>query len=234
MSTGASSEPALLHLCRHGQTEWHAENRYAGSSNVALSDEGRRQADELAQWAARVRPDAVVCSPLTRARETATPAAAELGQTPAIVEGLREQHFGVAEGRTLGELRADDPDQVAAFVLDPARSPFPGSESAAAVAERGVAALREIAAAHAGGAVLVVAHSTLLRLTLCALLGIEIGRYRTVLPRLDNTAITTVRLSAAGPAALLSLNVPPRFVRASTGESRGGDADESGRRAGYS
>jgi len=58
--------------------------------------------------------------------------------------------------------------------------------------------------------VLVVGHNTALRLALCGWLGIPLRHYRDVLPRLDNTAITRLRVPAdlARPPALLCLNVP--------------------------
>lgn len=202
------AKPALLYLCRHGETVWHAENRYAGISDIELSEEGRRQADRLGSWAARHRPTAVVCSPLSRARETAAPSAAALRLPLEAIDDLAETGFGIVEGRTLDELRADDPDAVAAFLRDPARFPFHGSEPPLVAAQRGAAALRALAERYPDGRVLVVAHNTLLRLALCSLLGIDVGRYRAVFPRLDNTALTELRLAPGGPAALLNLNVP--------------------------
>jgi probable phosphoglycerate mutase len=58
--------------------------------------------------------------------------------------------------------------------------------------------------------VLVVAHNTLLRLALCTLLDLPLNRYRQIFPRLDNAAITELRLPAepTDPASLMSLNVP--------------------------
>src|SRR4051794_4080452 len=93
-----------LFLARHGQTEWHAENRYAGSSEVALTAEGRRQAEALAEFANAAKPTALFCSPQERARRTIAPAAAALGLPATLVDGLREAHFGIAEGRTRDEL----------------------------------------------------------------------------------------------------------------------------------
>ena len=56
--------------------------------------------------------------------------------------------------------------------------------------------------------VLVVAHSTLLRLVLCALLGIDPESYRQVFPNLRNATVTTLDLADDGAAALDSYNVP--------------------------
>ncbi|GAA3515955.1 histidine phosphatase family protein [Actinocatenispora rupis] len=196
-----------LILSRHGQTTWHRENRYAGVSDVDLTDTGRRQAEELGEWCRRHRPDALYASPVRRVQETIAPAAAATGLPVHTEDGLREVDFGVAEGRTLAEL---DPSVAAGFRADPEAYPFPGSEPPSDAAHRGAAALRAIAAERPGADVLVVAHNTLLRLALCALVGLPAGRYRDVFPRLDNGALSTIALSAdgSGGAAIESWNVP--------------------------
>ncbi|MGW4828417.1 histidine phosphatase family protein [Amycolatopsis japonica] len=200
---------ARLLLARHGQTEWHAENRYAGSSDVALTEEGLRQADELAGFAAAAKPSAVFCSPQSRARRTAEPSAKALGLPLRVVEELHEVHFGLMEGRTRAELAETDPAAVARFLADPVSGAFPGSEPPADAAARGAVALRGIAAEVPGETVLVVAHNTLIRLTLCALLGIPLENYRTVFPRLDNAAVTEIEIDGTR-TGLLRLNHPAR------------------------
>lgn len=203
-----TSTSTTLLLARHGQTIWHAENRYAGVSDVPLTDTGRAQAEALGRWAAAHPVDAVWTSPLSRAVVTAEPACRALGLTPRREPGLRECDFGVLEGRTLAEFAAENPAAAEAYRADPVAHPFPEAEDPTAAARRGVTALREIATAHPGERVLVVAHNTLLRLVLCTLLSIPPREYRRVLPRLRNTALTELRLSPGGQAALLSLNVP--------------------------
>ncbi|GGX13435.1 histidine phosphatase family protein [Streptomyces chartreusis] len=203
-----TSTDATLLLARHGQTVWHAENRYAGVSDVALTDTGRAQADALGHWAAAHPVDAIWTSPLSRAAITADPACRALGLTPHREPGLRECDFGVLEGRTLAEFAAQYPAAAEAFRTDPVANPFPRAEDPSAAAGRGAAALRRIAAAHPGERVLVVAHNTLLRLVLCTLLSIPAGEYRRVFPRLRNAAISELLVRSDGSAALLSLNVP--------------------------
>ncbi|WP_328364464.1 histidine phosphatase family protein [Streptomyces sp. NBC_00445] len=202
------STTTTLLLVRHGQTVWHAENRYAGVSDIALTDTGRAQAEALGRWAAVHPVDAIWTSPLSRAVATADPACRALGLTPHREPGLRECDFGVLEGRTLAEFAAEDRAAAEAFRTDPVANPFPRAEDPSAAAERGAAALRRIAAAHPGERVLVVAHNTLLRLVLCTLLSIPAGEYRRVFPRLRNAAISELLVKADGSAALLSLNVP--------------------------
>ncbi|MGW7405725.1 histidine phosphatase family protein [Streptomyces sp. NPDC054833] len=198
---------ATLLLARHGQTVWHAENRYAGVSDVALTDSGREQAERLGRWAAAHPVDAIWTSTVSRAIVTAEPACRALGLTARREPDLRECDFGVLEGRTLAEFAAEDPDAAEAFRTDPVAHPFPGAEDPSSAAARGTAALRRIAAAHPGGRVLVVAHNTLLRLVLCSLLGIPLAGYRRVFPQLRNAAVSEIRVDGQS-TALLSLNVP--------------------------
>jgi probable phosphoglycerate mutase len=73
-----------------------------------------------------------------------------------------------------------------------------------------VGGLRTLVHRHQGASVLVIGHNTALRLALCGWLGIPLARYRDVLPRLENAAITRLRVSADPdrPPALLCLNLP--------------------------
>jgi probable phosphoglycerate mutase len=196
-----------LLLARHGQTVWHAENRYAGISDVALTDTGVAQAEALGRWAAAHPVDAIWTSPLSRAVLTAAPATRALNLVPHTEPDLRECDFGVVEGRTLAEFAAENPGAAEAFRADPVAYPFPGSEDPTAAAERGAAALQRIAAAHPEQRVLVVAHNTLLRLVLCRLLSIPLSEYRRIFPQLRNAAVSEIRM-AQGGGALLSFNVP--------------------------
>ncbi|MFJ1787172.1 histidine phosphatase family protein [Streptomyces anulatus] len=196
-----------LLLVRHGETEWHAENRYAGVTDVALTPKGVAQGAGLGSWAARSGVDAVACSPLGRARLTAAPAAAALGLAVDVREGLREVDFGWGEGRTVAEMAEEDPEAVRRFREDADAGAFPGSEPVALVAARATGSLRDLARRHQGGTVLVVAHNTLLRIALCELLGLPLGRYRRIFPRLDNGAVTEIEIRGQ-ETALRSLNVP--------------------------
>ena len=208
--SGPSAAPATLVLSRHGQSIWHAENRYAGSSDIDLTAVGRQQAQALAAWAGAHRPDALYSSPVRRARESTEPVAAATGMTATIEDDLREVHFGVAEGLTIGEMRTRFPEDTARFESDPVDGSFPAAEPPHGAAARGAAALRRIAGAHPGQVVLVVAHSTLLRLVLCSLLSIPLRNYRQSLPSLDNGTLTRIRLTGdpLASCALLSYNVP--------------------------
>ena len=197
-----------LLLVRHGQTVWHEGNRYAGSSDVPLTDVGHEQAQALARWAATARLDAVWSSTLQRAVDTARPAADAAGLGLRTDARLVEVAFGKGEGFTRSEMGVVFPDAVDAFLRSPASVPLPGGERGYDAIARAAAAFREICAEQPDGRVLVVAHSTLLRLVLCALLGIDPESYRQVFPNLRNATVTTLDLADDGAAALDSYNVP--------------------------
>ncbi len=196
-----------LVLVRHGATVWHAENRYAGSTDVALDASGLLQAERLAGWAPGAGLAAIWCSPLSRARATAGPSARATGLEPRIDARLRELDFGQIEGRTIAEAEGLFPDEIRRFKADPVSFPMPGGEDPHEAASRAQAALRDIAAAHPDGRVLVVAHNTLIRLTLCSLLDIPLPTYRTVFPAVRNGALTELAVDGQ-KTSLLQYNSP--------------------------
>jgi broad specificity phosphatase PhoE len=197
-----------LVLVRHGETVWHGENRYAGRTDVALTERGVAQAAQLAAWARDAKLNAVWSSPLSRARLTATPAAEAAALPLQVNEQLVELDFGRGEGKTDAEMLTLFPEERAAFVRDPVMHYLPDGEDPVHAAQRGVEALRAIAEASGdGGRVLVVAHNTLLRLVLCSLWGIPLARYRSSFPSFGNVSLTEIAISGA-ETGLLSFNLP--------------------------
>ncbi|MYT34301.1 histidine phosphatase family protein [Streptomyces sp. MspMP-M5] len=194
-------------LVRHGETVWHAENRYAGRSDVPLTDRGREQAHTLADWAATAGLTAIWTSPLSRARRTAAPAADACGLTPHTDPRLTELDFGQGEGLTRDEMRQHFPQKLAAFLADPADHHLPGGEHPRHAAQRAAACLTDLTRDHPHGRILIVAHSTLIRVLLCHLLGIPLAEYRRTFPELHNGALTEIRIEN-DHTALLRLNAP--------------------------
>ncbi|GAA4061588.1 histidine phosphatase family protein [Nonomuraea soli] len=194
-----------LVLVRHGETVWHAENRYAGVSDVGLTERGHRQAERLAEWAGSAGLAAVWSSTLSRASLTAERSTTRLGLPLGVDERLRELDFGQGEGLTRQEMAGRFPEALEAFKADPVAHHLPGGEDPVRAAERFAGCLAGIAAAHEGERVLVVAHTTAIRLTLCRLIGLPLREYRRVFPSLRNCALTEIELD--GPrAAVLEYN----------------------------
>jgi probable phosphoglycerate mutase len=196
-----------LVLVRHGETTWHAENRYAGVSEVRLSRRGMEQAAWLAAWASSAGLSAIWSSPLGRALDTARPCA-DLAGLPVHVDArLRELDFGDGEGLTAGEMSRRFPAALAAFAIDPIAYHLPGGEDPVGAMERFVACLHDIAEINPERRVLVLTHSTVLRLALCHLLGTPLEDYRRRYHAVGNCALTEIRLNGQ-QIALLQLNVP--------------------------
>ncbi|MFB4420027.1 histidine phosphatase family protein [Streptomyces sp. QL37] len=192
-------------LVRHGESVWHAGNRYAGVTDIALSEHGRAQAAGLASWAERADLTAVWSSPMRRCRQTAEGSAARAGLPLNLEPRLRELDFGVAEGLTRPEMRERLPGALKAFEADPVGNHFPEGEDPVAAGERYAGFLAGLRAGHQEGRVLVVAHSTAIRLALCRLLGVPLRDYRRVFPYLANCALNELILRD-GTASLLALN----------------------------
>jgi broad specificity phosphatase PhoE len=196
-----------LVLVRHSETIWHAENRYAGSSDIALTPRGYEQAEVLASWARTAGLDAIWVSSLSRTQETAALAARVTGLTPHVDERLHELDFGKGEGRTASEMEQLFPEAMAAFHADPVAHHLPGGEDPHIAAERAIACFKDITLAHPDGRVLVVTHTTLIRLALCKLLGLPLAKYRSVFPFVRNGALTEIRLDG-DRVSLLEYNAP--------------------------
>ncbi|MEV0634975.1 histidine phosphatase family protein [Streptomyces sp. NPDC050619] len=192
---------------RHGETLWHAENRYAGSTDVALTERGHAQSRALADWAEQADLTAIFASPLTRSQETARESAVRAGLPVSVDERLRELDFGIAEGLTRAEMQQRFPDHLAAFHSDPVTNHFPKGENPVEAGDRYLKFLTDLQADHREGRILVVGHSTAIRLALCRLLGLPLREYRRTFPFLANCALNEVVLSDGGPS-LLTLNRP--------------------------
>ncbi|KAB2352585.1 histidine phosphatase family protein [Actinomadura rudentiformis] len=196
-----------LVLVRHGETTWHAENRYAGVTDVPLTPRGFDQARQLADWARTAEIAAIWSSDLTRARLTAAPCAEAAGLPLQIDQRLRELNFGRAEGLTRAEMSQRFPEALQAFHADPVNDHLPGGEDPAAAAARFTACLNDIVSRHPDDRVLVIAHTTAIRLALCTLLGLPLPDYRRLFPSVRNCALNEVRVED-GEVALLAFNTP--------------------------
>ena len=192
---------------RHGLPVWPPE-RYAGSSNIELSDEGRIQATRLAEWATGAGLSGDLVQSARRARDTAEIVADAVGLPVTVDARLTELDFGVGEGLTSEEMRERFPIERRAFELDPALNPLPGAEHAHLAAQRMHEAVIDIEAAAGEDRVLVVSHSTVIRLLVCQLLGLPLREYRRRMPWHGYTMLTEIRFTD-GDGALLSFNAPP-------------------------
>jgi probable phosphoglycerate mutase len=146
-----------LYLVRHGETDWNRARRIQGSTDIPLNDTGRAQARATGRLLSSRQWDGIVTSPLSRAAETASIIAEELGlPEPTPVDALVERNYGEAEGLTGQEL-AD---------RFPGDTPVEGREPRSAVAERVLPALVDLAGGAPGRSIIVVSHGGVIRTVL--------------------------------------------------------------------
>jgi uncharacterized phosphatase len=171
-------------LIRHGQTDWNAQFRIQGTTDIPLNEVGRGQAvaaiaplanfhDDERDW------DFIVSSPLSRAAHTADLIAEGLDlDVTHRLPGIVERHYGDAEGLQAG------PE------LEALRIPngFLTAEPETEVARRGIDALTMLADEFPGARIIVVSHGTLIKLSLNTLFDLSVGP-------ISNAALTVVRKS---------------------------------------
>lgn len=153
---------ATLLLIRHGETAWNAEHRIQGRLDVPLSATGVWQTRQLAQRLADEPIDAVVSSDLARAWMTGAPLAEARGLQMIAEPRLRERVFGIFEGKTLDEIAAQHPDELAAWRSRDVDWQVPEGESGTEFIARVLAALHDIVLAQRGRTVAVVTHGGVL------------------------------------------------------------------------
>lgn len=167
-----------IFLIRHGATVLSAEDRFAGSVDVPLSEEGCEQARRLGLRLSTEKVAAVYASSLSRTVQTAGFLAEPHGLQVQPREGLREISHGHWEQMTRREVDERFPDESAAWEADPYTFAPVGGESGLAVTARALPALLEIVRSHQGQNVIVVSHKATIRLLLSSLLGFDPRRYR--------------------------------------------------------
>jgi broad specificity phosphatase PhoE len=171
-------------LIRHGATVLSAEDRFAGSTDVELSDEGRNQARCLGERLAGEELAAVYASPMRRTIETAKLVIGSHPLEPETDPGLREIDHGRWEQLTRREVEARFADEYTNWEADPFTFAPEGGESGLSVMARALPVLRRIVVKNSGKTVAIVSHKATIRLVLCSLLGIDARGYR---DRLDQS-----------------------------------------------
>lgn len=190
----------ILYFLRHGQTAYSLTGGYCGTpeNDPGLTAEGIEMAEEFAQVYSSVPWTRVFVSPLRRAVETARPLCEKVGLDMQIRDGLREVMYGHWEGMPPEQVDQVYHDEYVAWLTDPAWYAPVGGERAVDIARRSSVVLDEIERCYSDGHILLVSHKATIRILLCMLLGIDVGRYR---DRLDMpvAAVSIVELAKRGP-----------------------------------
>ena len=181
-----------LVLVRHGQTEWNADGRYQGQSNVALSALGRKQAASLAARFPMGSLDAIYSSDLDRARETAESVGKKFGVSVRLEPAFRELSFGDWEGLTYREISARWPKEAEKLFTAPDELKIPHGETFQELQKRALDKLNELYENHVDQTVGVFAHGAINKTILAGLMHIPLHYLWSL--RQDNTAVNILRL----------------------------------------
>lgn len=157
-----TTQSTQICLVRHGETEWNAERRIQGQIDIGLNETGVRQAMAAGRWLKSAGIVALYSSDLKRAWTTAQSIGAELGLVPTAVPEMRERRYGVFEGLTYDEAKANHPEGYAAFEGRNANYDFENGESLFTMFERVTGKLKELAARHPGETIAIVLHGGVL------------------------------------------------------------------------
>ncbi len=187
-----------LYFLRHGETEYSLRGAYCGSIDPELTSEGHRMALAFADAYCKLDWQGIYVSPMERTVATARPLCEAAGLEMQIKDGLREIAYGAWEDREQADIKRCHEEDYIRWLTEPAWNPPTGGETAVQVASRALPVIAGIESGHGNGNVLVVSHKATIRIMLCSLLGIDLGRYR---DRIDAPAgsLSIVKFTAHGP-----------------------------------
>ncbi len=201
--TVSAHEPTRLILLRHGQTPASVGRLYSGRGNPSLTDLGREQAAEAAGLLRLTPIDAILSSPLDRARQTAAAVAEGRELAVEIEDALIETDFGAWEGLSFGAARERDPELHGRWLGDTSIAP-PGGESFNEVHARVAALLERVVADHAGRTVLLVSHVTPIKTALR--IALDVGPQLLYRLHLDLASISIADFYPDGGASVRQVN----------------------------
>ncbi len=167
----------LLYLTRHGETIWNRLGKTQGIQDTSLTDLGRIQAKKLGQQLKKNNNiNAIYCSDLLRARETAEIIGKEISIEPTSSPLLREVAFGNWEGLSIPEIEEQYPGQLARWRNELTFAPE-GGESLLAVQDRIVSFIKMIKEKHQNSDdnILIVSHAATTKVIILSLIGIPLS-----------------------------------------------------------
>ena len=167
----ARASVSTLVLVRHAASR--SAGKFAGQTDDSLSRQGRRQLQELSRKLSKFRFHAIFVSDLTRAIDTARPAARHQKLELQVRPALREMHFGRWQGLSWEQIRRQEPRRADRWLKHFATEPIPGAEPFRQFKRRVNSELKAIVDANRGRCVLVVTHAGVIRVALAGALGMK-------------------------------------------------------------
>lgn len=187
-----------LYLLRHGETIYSQSGNYCGNLDPELTPAGVQMAAAFAESYSSIPWSAVYVSPMKRTIATAKPLCEAVKIEMLLRDGLKEIRYGEWEGQTTEVIQQKYAMDYINWLTEPAWNPPTGGETSVQIASRASLVIAEIERTYPNGNVLVVSHKATLRIILCGLMGMDLGRYR---DRIDMPAcaVSVVKFATYGP-----------------------------------
>lgn len=167
-----------LLIVRHGHVEGISPERFRGRQDIPLSGLGQRQARAVAERIAdEWQPDAIYTSPLIRCVRTGFAISQACGASAEPLEALNDLDYGDWQWKTHEAVRAQWPEELAAWLRAPQSIRFPSGESLQDLNARVAEALRGILHRHPDHTIVIVGHDSTNRVLLLQLLDLPLSAY---------------------------------------------------------
>ena len=196
-------------LVRHGETEWNAAEIFRGRADVALNENGLRQAELLGAYLKDEKIDSVYSGPLSRAVKTAQAIASHHGLTINIVDNLNDIDCGEWEGLPLSEVKEKYEELYRDWVDTPEQVRLPGGESLDEVTNRALPFVQEAITRIGEGKIVLVSHRAVLKVLIAALLTLDNSAFWNF--KLDNCGLT--RFTFDGVRTILTAHNDTSFLK---------------------
>ena len=160
----SSEIPTFIYFVRHGETVLTPTRKFSGTGSLdpELMQEGLDQAELVAEEAAKLGADVLIASPLKRTTQTAEAIARTTGLEIIFDESWYELSFGDWDGKSIEEVKAEDPDAYQAWLNSTAYAPG-GGESYDEASIRIEEALEKLVAQYPGKKIIVVTHNGVIK-----------------------------------------------------------------------
>ena len=162
-------------IIRHGETEWHAENRYAGTTDIPLNQRGKTEALQVTERLKNEPLDCVYTSPLQRCFYMADLIAKSHELQPVVSNDIIEIDIGRWDGLTYKEILDTEGEMLKGWIKDPLNTTIPGGEPLVDVQGRAMRCVDEIHRGYPEGTAVIVSHGGPLRAIVATVLGMDLS-----------------------------------------------------------
>lgn len=190
-----------LYIARHGETYWNLQGKTQGIKDSQLTDLGMKQAELLAERLQGEGIEVIYSSCLSRAISTAMIISKKLEVSLYCDKSLNEINYGDWEGLTLKEIRELYPNEFMRWRTVPHKLRVPGGETLEDAQKRIISFVNELQVSSKGKNVLFVSHSTINKLLLQYILGMELCNYYRL--KQDNCCLNIIEFRDYGPVLLI-------------------------------